>query len=98
MRIDPNVAAGAQVQGQFFAAKCRQYGNRNQASRPPIQIRSGPDGAPGCFGDEALEVGIELGGACLRSMPTSSASSPKQPGAPSGPDRIWIGGREAWLR
>ena len=68
MRIDPNVAAGAQVQGQFFAAKCRQYGNRNQASRPPIQVRSGPDGAPGCFGDEALEVGIELGGACLPSL------------------------------
>src|SRR5260221_10350576 len=66
VRIDPDSAAGAQVQRQFFTAQRRQDRNRDQASRPPVQVRSGPEGTPGRLCDEALEVGIELGGAGLR--------------------------------
>src|SRR6266699_3364016 len=56
------------MQGQFLTTQRRQNRNRDQASRPPVQVRSGPDGTPGHLRDEALEVGIELSGASLRSL------------------------------
>src|SRR5712692_10357299 len=54
------------MHSQFLTAQRRQNRNRDQASRPPIQVRSGPEGTPGRLRDEALEVSIEPGGASLR--------------------------------
>src|SRR5260370_41655172 len=68
VRVDANVATTTQMHGQFFTTQRRQNRDRDQASRPPIQVRSGSDGTPCRLRDKALEVGIELGGASLRSL------------------------------
>src|SRR5438105_3747719 len=71
--IDTGIAAGTQVQGQFLAAKRRQNGNCDQASRASIQVRASPEEAPGRLGYEALEVGIKFSCAslCLLDVLTS---------------------------
>jgi hypothetical protein len=68
VRIDTDIAASAQVQGQFFTAQRRQNRNRDQASRAPVQVRPGLDRAPGRLRDEALVVGIKFGGECSRPL------------------------------
>src|SRR5579863_5697869 len=67
-RIDPDIAARLKVQGQFFTALSRQNRDRHQASRPPIQVRSGPERTPGRLCDESLKVGVEPGCTGLRSL------------------------------
>src|SRR5437773_8280545 len=59
-RIDADVTAGAQVQGQFSAPQRRQDADRHQAPGAPLPVRSPPHGSPRRLGDEPLEIGIEI--------------------------------------
>ena len=56
------IACCTQVQCQFVgAAERRQNGNCQQATGSVVESRPCPHAAPGRFGNEALEIGVETG-------------------------------------
>src|SRR4051812_37964156 len=49
------------MERQFLAAtECRENGNRHQAARATVEIRSCPKCSPRHLSDELLKVGVEI--------------------------------------